>query len=60
MKLVGPRTSTLLLRISVLISPIGSNSKGKKPCTLCRITTVGLKAFEGYVEALKSYLDVKQ
>ena len=30
--------------------------KGKKPCTLCRITPVGLKAFEAYVESLKSYL----
>ena len=29
---------------------------GKKPCTICRITTVGLNAFEIYVDALKSYL----
>ena len=29
--------------------------KGKKPCTLCRITPVGLKAFEGYVDALRGY-----
>ena len=33
--------------------------KGKKPCTICRITTEGLKAFENYVEALKSYLVTK-
>ena len=33
--------------------------KGKKPCTICRITPDGLKAFEAYVEALKSYLKVK-
>ena len=33
--------------------------KGKKPCTLCRITPAGVKAFEEYVEALKSYLKVK-
>lgn len=33
--------------------------KGKKPCTICRITPDGLKAFETYVEALKSYLKVK-
>ena len=32
--------------------------KGKKPCTICRITPEGVKAFEGYVEALRSYLDV--
>ena len=33
--------------------------KGKRPCTICRITPTGLKAFETYVEALKSYLQVK-
>ena len=33
--------------------------KGKKPCTICRITPTGLKAFEDYVKALKSYLNVK-
>lgn len=32
--------------------------KGKKPCTICRITPIGIKAFESYVEALKSYLSV--
>ena len=32
--------------------------KGKKPCTLCRITPVGLKAFEDYIEALRSYLNI--
>ena len=30
--------------------------KGRKPCTICRITPAGLKAFEEYIEALKSYL----
>ena len=30
--------------------------EGKKPHTLCRITPVGLQAFENYVDALKSYL----
>ena len=30
--------------------------KGKKPCTMCHITPVGLKAFEEYVTALKSYI----
>ncbi len=33
--------------------------KGKRPCTLCRITLIGTKAFEAYVNALKSYLNVK-
>jgi DNA-binding MarR family transcriptional regulator len=32
--------------------------KGKKPCTICRITPEGLKAFEDYVKALKAYLKV--
>lgn len=30
--------------------------KGKRPCTICRITPAGQQAFETYVEALKSYL----
>ena len=34
--------------------------KGKKPCTVCRITPAGMKAFEDYVETLKSYLNVKK
>lgn len=29
---------------------------GKKPQTFCKITPVGLKAFEDYVDALKTYL----
>ena len=33
--------------------------KGKKTCTICRITPDGVKAFEEYVDSLKSYLDVK-
>ena len=33
--------------------------KGKRPCTICRITPEGLKAFEDYVKAIKSYLQVK-
>lgn len=33
--------------------------KGKRPCTLCRITPEGRKAFEDYVKSLKSYLKVK-
>lgn len=30
--------------------------KGRKPQTICRITPVGLKAFEDYVEAIRTYL----
>ncbi|MBR5436714.1 MAG: transcriptional regulator [Prevotella sp.] len=32
--------------------------KGKKPCTICRVTPTGLKAFENYVKTLKNYLEV--
>ena len=32
--------------------------KGKRPCTICRMTEKGRQAFETYVEALKSYLSV--
>ena len=31
---------------------------GKKPRTTCRITTVGINAFESYVKALQGYLEV--
>lgn len=30
--------------------------RGKMPCTICRITTEGINAFEEYVEALKGYI----
>lgn len=29
--------------------------RGKKPHTICRITDCGFKAFEEYIEALKTY-----
>lgn len=32
--------------------------KGKRPCTICRITDKGRQTFEAYIEALKSYLSV--
>ena len=31
--------------------------RGKMPCTLCRITEEGIRAFEKYVEALRSYIE---
>ena len=34
--------------------------KGKRPFTICRITPAGLKAFEDYVNALKSYLEISK
>lgn len=30
--------------------------KGRRPCTLCRITPQGIEAFRQYVEALQDYL----
>ncbi len=30
--------------------------KGKRPLTTCKITRIGIDAFEAYVEALKDYL----
>jgi DNA-binding MarR family transcriptional regulator len=32
--------------------------KGKIPCTTCRITLEGIAAFEEYIEALKSYVNL--
>lgn len=32
--------------------------KGKMPCTICKITNVGKKAFAEYVDALKSYINL--
>ena len=32
--------------------------KGKRPCTICRVTPTGLKAFDDYVKTLKNYLEV--
>ena len=32
--------------------------KGKMPCTICKITLKGLEAFEEYVDALKSYINI--
>ena len=32
--------------------------KGKRPCTICRITPVGRQAFETYIDALKSYFQI--
>lgn len=28
---------------------------GKKPCTMCKIAPTGRKAFENYIEAIKTY-----
>lgn len=36
---------------------IEKSFKGKRPLTTCKITKVGLKAFEEYVENLKNYIE---
>ena len=35
---------------------IEKSFKGKRPLTTCKITQVGVKAFEDYVESLKNYI----
>ena len=32
---------------------------GRKPRTVCRISDTGLKAFEDYVDALKTYINLE-
>lgn len=38
---------------------VGKSFKGRKPCTVCRITDSGRKAFDSYVKAIVSYLHLK-
>ncbi|MDH6344036.1 DNA-binding MarR family transcriptional regulator [Parabacteroides sp. PFB2-12] len=33
--------------------------KGKRPQTICKVTFKGIHAFEKYIEALKSYIDIQ-
>lgn len=35
---------------------IQKSFRGKKPLTTCKVTNKGIKAFEDYVESLKTYL----
>lgn len=35
---------------------IEKSFKGKRPLTTCKITSVGIKAFEEYVDNLKNYI----
>ena len=56
----GATAGNLSVQIEKLSSAgyitVDKGFKGKRPCTLCRITPEGRKAFEDYVKALKSYL----
>lgn len=38
---------------------IKKSFQGNYPLTTCRITPTGIDAFEKYVEAIKSYIDIK-
>ena len=59
----GATAGNLSVQIDKLLAAgyieVGKTFKGKRPCTLCRITPQGRQAFVQYVEALKSYLEVK-
>lgn len=56
----GATAGNLSVQIDKLTSAgyisVEKSFMGKKPKTTCRITPAGLKAFEDYVEALKTYL----
>ena len=36
---------------------IEKSFKGKRPLTTCKVTSIGLKAFEEYVDNLKQYIE---
>ncbi|MBP5619229.1 MAG: transcriptional regulator [Bacteroidaceae bacterium] len=59
----GATAGNLSVQIDKLLAAgyieVEKTFKGKRPCTLCRITPQGRQAFVQYVEALKSYLEVK-
>ena len=56
----GATAGNLSVQIDKLTSAgyimVEKGYKGKKPQTICRISPEGLRAFEEYVEALKTYL----
>ena len=48
--------SVQLMRLYKTMIPVEKGMSGKRPRTTCSITYDGKKAFEEYVEALKTYL----
>lgn len=56
----GATAGNLSVQIDKLTSAgyimVEKGYKGKKPQTICRISPEGLRAFEEYVDALKTYL----
>ncbi len=61
-EVTGATAGNLSIQLEKLSSAgyieIEKSFKGKRSCTTCRITPVGIKAFEDYVAALKTYLNV--
>ena len=59
-KQTGATSGNLSVQIDKLMAAgyitVEKGFKGKKPCTTCKITTVGQEAFNKYVESLKEYL----
>ena len=59
-KQTGATSGNLSVQIDKLTTAgyiaVEKGFKGKMPCTTCKITPTGLKAFNEYVEALKAYL----
>ena len=54
----GATAGNLSVQVEKLAAAVVKTFKGKRPCTICRITLKGQQAFEAYVEALKSYLQI--
>ncbi|MBP5229754.1 MAG: transcriptional regulator [Bacteroidales bacterium] len=56
----GSTSGNLSVQIDKLSSAgyieVEKTFKGKKPCTICRITEKGREAFAEYVDTLKQYL----
>ncbi len=59
-KQTGATAGNLSVQIDKLSSAgyisVEKGFKGKMPCTTCKITSAGTKAFADYVNALKEYL----
>lgn len=56
----GATAGNLSVQIDKLSSAgyieVDKSFKGKKPVTTCKVTKLGIKAFENYVKALQGYI----
>lgn len=63
-KQTGATSGNLSVQIDKLSAAgyisIEKGFKEKMPCTTCKITPVGIKAFENYVTALKEYISTEK